>query len=234
MSSFYVMLAVSILAVVSFLYIRVVKGGVYGLLSKIIASVAFMCLGFVGLNLLGSFQNFAILIMIGLLFGLIGDVVLDLKVIYPESNDIYLNSGMISFGIGHIVYFIAVLGVVRFLNPDYSITAPILISLVITIPISAAIMFASKFLNVKFGNFFVHALTYTVMLVFMSVFTIYLSLAFSVIGILAAGFVLFLLSDLVLSTMYFGGKPNDKVLVVVNHTLYYAAQICIASFLFFV
>ena len=234
MSSFYVMLIVNILAVAAFLYIRVQKGGVYGLLSKIIASIAFMCLGFVGLNLLGTFQSFAMLIMIGLLFGLVGDVVLDLKVIYPESNALYLNSGMISFGLGHIVYFVAIISAVSFLNPNYSLTAPILVSLAITIPISVAIMFASKFLNIKFGNFIAHAIIYTVLLTFMVVFTIYLATEFKPMGILAAGFVLFLLSDLVLSTMYFGGKPHDKVLIVANHTLYYAAQICIASFLFFV
>ena len=45
--------------------------------------------------------------------------------------------------------------------------------------------------------------------------------------------VLFLLSDLVLTQMYFGGKPRDKVLCTVNHALYYAAQICIACYVFF-
>ena len=49
----------------------------------------------------------------------------------------------------------------------------------------------------------------------------------------AVGMVLFLLSDIVLTQMYFGGKPRDKVLCTVNHTLYYAAQICIACFVFF-
>jgi hypothetical protein len=36
----------------------------------------------------------------------------------------------------------------------------------------------------------------------------------------------------VLSTQYFGGKPDDKLLIIVNHLLYYAAQICIASVFF--
>ena len=47
------------------------------------------------------------------------------------------------------------------------------------------------------------------------------------------GAAFFLLSDLVLTEMYFGGKPRDKVLCTVNHALYYAAQICIACYVFF-
>jgi hypothetical protein len=48
-----------------------------------------------------------------------------------------------------------------------------------------------------------------------------------VIGMLA-----FLLSDMSLSTMYFGGKEDSKAMFLICHILYYGAQICIASFIF--
>ena len=47
------------------------------------------------------------------------------------------------------------------------------------------------------------------------------------------GMILFFLSDIFLTQMYFGGKPDDKTLCIVNHALYYAAQICVASFVFY-
>ncbi len=228
------MLIAAIAAVVVFLIIRVAKGGIPGLLAKTVASIGFMCLGFAGLMELQAYSNFGVFIMIGLLFGLIGDIVLDLKVIYKESNDIYLNAGMISFGISHVIYFAATCLLALFLVPSYSLKMPIIISAAITIPISAGILFASKFLDVKFGKFFVHALVYTLLLVFMSVFSIYVAFTISAFKLLAVGFVLFLLSDLVLSTQYFGGKPNDKLLIIVNHALYYGAQLCIASIFFFI
>ena len=52
--------------------------------------------------------------------------------------------------------------------------------------------------------------------------------------VLSIGFVLFLLSDLVLSMQYFGDKLHDKKLIIINHSLYYLAQIIIAMFLFLV
>jgi hypothetical protein len=49
-----------------------------------------------------------------------------------------------------------------------------------------------------------------------------------------AGMVLFFLSDVVLSFQYFGGKIDDKKLIVVNHALYYAAQIILVAVLFLI
>jgi len=141
---------------------------------------------------------------------------------------------MISFGISHIIYFVATYLLAQFLDPTFSLVKPIWISVAVTIPISAGILFASKFLDVKFGKFFVHALVYTLLLVFMALFSIYVAFTISAFKLLAVGFVLFLLSDLVLSTQYFGGKPNDKLLIIINHALYYGAQICIASIFFFI
>jgi len=41
------------------------------------------------------------------------------------------------------------------------------------------------------------------------------------------GSILFLLSDLVLSMTYFDGK-DSKIMIIINHVLYYAAQFSIA------
>ena len=89
-------------------------------------------------------------------------------------------------------------------------------------------------MKINFGKFLAHAITYTVILTFMSIYTIALSIYDTRYILMAVGMVLFLLSDLVLSPMFFAGKQDDKVLCVINHTLYYAAQICIATFLFFI
>lgn len=230
--NFPLMLTVAIAAALLFIFIRVTKGGIPGLFAKIVASLAFICLGFAGLIYLEAYNSFGVFIMMGLLFGLVGDIVLDLKVIYKQSNDVYLNAGMISFGISHVIYFAAVYLLAGFLSPTLALGKPILICAAITLPVSAAILFSSKFLNVKFGKFFVHALVYTLLLVFMALFSIYLAAKIPALTVLAVGFVLFLLSDLVLSTQYFGGKPDDKLLIIVNHALYYGAQICIASVFF--
>ncbi|MEG2720621.1 MAG: lysoplasmalogenase family protein, partial [Oscillospiraceae bacterium] len=47
--------------------------------------------------------------------------------------------------------------------------------------------------------------------------------------VMSIGGILFALSDLVLSGMYFGEGKNTKLNIVVNHTLYYAAQFTMAA-----
>lgn len=89
-------------------------------------------------------------------------------------------------------------------------------------------------MKLDFGKFAVHALLYGFCLMFMSALGIGLAIVAGTreLIVFAVGMVLFLLSDMVLTTMYFGGKPRDKVLCTVNHALYYAAQITIACFVF--
>jgi hypothetical protein len=59
------------------------------------------------------------------------------------------------------------------------------------------------------------------------------ALAFSVPALwpIAIAFVAFWLSDIVLSLMYFGGRADNKFLSILNHVLYYGAQIAIALFI---
>ncbi len=51
--------------------------------------------------------------------------------------------------------------------------------------------------------------------------------------VMSVGGLLFLLSDLVLSGMYFGEGKNTKFNVVLNHSLYYAAQFIMAATVLF-
>ena len=50
--------------------------------------------------------------------------------------------------------------------------------------------------------------------------------------VLSVGAVAFLLSDLVLSSIYFAKDKNTKANVLINHILYYFAQFAFASTLF--
>lgn len=226
MATMIIFIILACAATALFLVVRVTKGGVPGVLTKTVASLFFIALGVAGMLSADSVDKAAVLILFGLIMGLVGDIVLDLKVVYPQSNDMYLNAGMISFGIGHILYFFAVLMLISF-----NLTT-LLVTIAITLPLSALILFAAKLMKINFGKFIIHSVLYTVMLTFMSVYTIALAIADPTFALMASGMVLFLLSDLVLSQMYFGGKQDDKMMCIINHILYYAAQICIAAFIF--
>ncbi len=228
MATMIVFIVLACIATAVFLVVRVTKGGVPGVLTKTLASLCFIAIGVAGAMTADTIDKSMILILFGLVMGLVGDIVLDLKVVYPQSNDLYLNAGMISFGIGHFFYLVALLLLIRF-----NLTT-LLVSIAITLPLTALIMFASKFMKINFGKFLIHSVSYAVILTFMSVYTIATSISAPKYWLFAAGMVLFLLSDLVLSPMYFGDKKDDKMFCILNHTFYYGAQICIATFIFMI
>ena len=52
----------------------------------------------------GIFNTFGIFVIVGLLFGLLGDIWLDLKYVFKEEDAIFTKLGFLVFGIGHIFY----------------------------------------------------------------------------------------------------------------------------------
>ncbi|MCR4661765.1 MAG: lysoplasmalogenase [Clostridia bacterium] len=180
----------------------------------------------------------AIFMVAGLIFGLIGDIVLDLKVVYlktPEEGA-YLYGGMISFGLGHILYFVAL---ILFFGGAVISWSMIGICLAVSAVVAfLMIILGEKLMKLNFGKFTIISIIYAFVLLFMTAISIALWAVakkneLNNIPLLSIGYILFLLSDLVLTTMYFGGRGKDNTLCVINHLLYYAAQICIATFVFF-
>ena len=194
------------------------RGGVVAMFAKTAASLGFISIAVAGLY--EGASRAALFVLFGLVFGLIGDMVLDLKVVYLEKPEegVYLTGGMASFGIGHIMFLTAIC-----LFVGEAVTGTVI---GVSAAIAAVMACGTVFLGGKLLKF---------ILIFMSAFAIGLcvSMRSTELLLFAVGMVLFLLSDLVLTQMYFGGKPRDKVLCTVNHALYYAAQICIACYVFF-
>ena len=99
----------SVLAIV-FIAIRAKFGGLLGVMLKTLASFAFVATAILtmGTNYVDSSTRITLSIFtLGFLLGMIGDILLDLKVVYPGNDKYYLNAGMLSFGLGHLAYFSA-------------------------------------------------------------------------------------------------------------------------------
>lgn len=226
-----------------FLHFRLSKGGVVGVLTKTIASFCFVVFAlFLSTSKNGEsfYGGYTITcLIVGLVCGLIGDILLDLKVIYPFHKKQYLLGGMTSFSVGHIFnisgLILLALEQIDIFASHYLLSIGIiaLSCLVLTLFIWLVSVRVLKF---NFEKFSLIVNIYT----FILLSTTTLSIYFSFIGltapviILAIGFVLFLSSDLILSMQYFGGKQESKALTFANHLLYYAAQIIIATFIYFI
>lgn len=214
-----------------FIVVRTLKGGLIAFLLKTLASFSLVASTFVLTALTESdYQLVIALIGIGLLCGMIGDMVLDLKVIY-DNDKVYLNSGMLSFGLGHIAYFIALTLHAQDLGIDLLI--PLLVSVGGAILLTAGTILSSKTMKLNFGKFLWQTIGYSFALTFMAVYSLMLAINGG-IWLLFVGFVLFFLSDIVLSFQYFGGKIASKPLIAINHALYYGAQIVIFASMFLI
>lgn len=236
-----VMIIIASLLAIAFIVVRVtvgtkdVSGGVIAMFVKAIASVGFIGVGVAGIYMGVHNIQAAIFVVFGLVMGLIGDIVLDLKVIYAGKKEdaIYLTGGMVSFGIGHIFYFVAIC-----LLLGSTVVSGALIGVCLAIAAIGAfgmVFGGEKLLKFNFGKFTIHSLLYAFVLLFMGAFTVGCCIVMknNKMALFASGMILFLLSDVVLTQMYFGGRPKDKSLCIVNHIFYYAAQICIAACVFF-
>ncbi|MBP3431801.1 MAG: lysoplasmalogenase [Clostridia bacterium] len=223
--------AFSMVFCILFCIFRAKKANVLSLALKTISSVCFILCGIFAIKTMGS-NNVNLLIIAGLVLGLIGDIILDLKIMYPDQGNQYFIVGTSSFAIGHVFYFLAVLfyntAVVPAIMPWN-----ILICIGVAIVLTLGIMLPSKKLGLNFGKMIYIVALYSFILTFMMAYAISIAIFNPIFWIFAVGMIVFFLSDLVLSLQYFGGNTS-KSLIYVNHILYYAAQILIAISVLFI
>jgi len=229
----YILLIIGVIFLTVFLSFRTKDGGMLPAALKTVTSFFFVATAVAAVmgnySLTGVMNSdkllFMGLIVLGLVCGVVGDLTLDLKITYRDSNmrhsDVYTFFGMAAFGIGHILYIVAVAMYFGFSAWTILIAAGV----------TAAIFCTAIFLlKMSFGQFLIPSIVYAFLLslFFASALAAGIQTCFSLtVILLSVGAGLFLLSDLVLSTIYFDGN-DSRVMIIVNHVLYYAAQFLIA------
>lgn len=208
----------------NFIVFRVTKGGMLALFLKALASIGFVVLGLMMFFSYAPVSWKSTFVILGLVLGLAGDVLLDFKVVKKEKSDFFLNWGMLAFGLGHISYFAYLVLTL----PEFNIWG-----LVIALGVGAFVTYAiikhiAPVMKLNFGKFLWQSTSYTFVLTFVFVYSIICAILTPAFWLISLGLGLILVSDLILSTMYFGGKDSDKLLCILNHAIYYLGQIAIA------
>jgi hypothetical protein len=219
----YLVIFLGAIALTLFLIARDRKGSVKALLLKTTTSFLFISVAFASfmVNSGQGVASFFALIIMGLICGLIGDIILDLKIMYKESASLYQHGGMVAFLVGHLFYLAAL---IIYFGFDWT---PLAIAVVLAIIIALVSKFILKF---NFAEHTVDTYAYTFFLSYMMTQACYAAITrgFTACTILlAAGSILFLLSDLILVMTYYDNK-DSKPFIAANHILYYAAQFTIA------
>ena len=177
---------------------------------------------------------FGIYILIGLTFGLLGDIFLDLKFIILKHEHLYTVLGFASFFFGHLFYIIGLF--TNFYDVSQNILYIIIPVVIATILAIVTLLFEPLKIT-KYGRMRPYVGLYAFMLFLVT--PLYFSVAFQsgwkvvTVAIMAPAFISFALSDLILNNTYFGVGFDKPIHIVINHLLYYIAQFMIAISLFF-
>lgn len=226
-------------AIVLVLYVRE-KINAYSLKAALIKSVVsalFIAVGLYGLytssaNVGGN--PIGVLVVMGLVCGLLGDIWLDLKYVFPEQDLPFTYAGFASFGIGHVLYIAGML--TRFYPPGGM--AYVLVPFALAIAMSVVNAALEKPMKLEYGRMKSVVIAYGVLLFSTLLLSGSLALSYNwqepALNLLFAGAILFTASDLVLSGTYFGTGRERPIDFVLNYFTYYPAQFLIATALLFV
>lgn len=225
----YIPVAVGAAFLVAFLVKCKNERSVGGVFLKNAVSIFFILTAVFGLALNPGCLEYGLFIISGLVFGMLGDIYLDQKWVYPNDMKKYLYAGFISFGIGHLFY---IPGMVRAAGLDFKL---LLIPLAAGAVVAVGNLLLEKPMKQNFGEYKVIVTIYGFILAFMAATAVVCAVVTGKTAFIlfAAGGVFFLISDLILSPMYFGEGKNTPVNFVLNHVTYYLGQYLIALSVFF-
>ncbi len=203
------------------------KRSVSGIFIKSLVSVFYLITGAVAILVAPQNYIYGLLIIIGGVFGLLGDIFLDQKYTHLDYKDTYLTMGFASFGIGHLFYIVALWKFAGLELKD--IWLPVLTATAIP----AVNLFLPKLFGQDFGKFKGIATLYAVVLSFTvgSAIMAFIKAGFTGYLMFVVAGVSFLASDLVLSAMYFTvtKDKNTPARFIINIITYYLAQYLIAA-----
>ena len=240
MTLYIIVLIVAAILLAALIYVKSRKYSIKVVYIKAAVSVCFMLTAFIGTyrQFSGSgfmatpyfAASFPFFVMPGLLLGLLGDIWLDLKYAHREETTAHTYAGFISFLTGHLFYIVGL--IINFNEPGKALY--IILPIVIGMIIGVIIGITGKMMKLDYGRYKIIVMIYGGILVSMTLLSGSLALMngwrMPVLNQMFAGGVLFLISDLVLSQMYFGqGHEYKGGFIAVNLITYYAAQFMIAS-----
>ena len=229
---FCVLFAVGMILLAYFLSLRVKKCSAKATVAKSAVSVCFILCWLVAAH--SHMSNYAMFIGAGLVFGLLGDIWLDLKFCYKADEDFYTKMGFLSFAIGHLFFILAVAtGTDGGFQP-----IALLPSAGVAAVAALVVFFGEKAMGLHYGEYKIISTCYGAVLFFTAAFAFFSALFGGFadnrhLVVMAIGGALFIISDLILSGTYFGEGKNRPVDIVTNHVTYYLAQFVIAGSVLF-
>lgn len=189
------------------------------------AAVVFCIIGITAMATASVDQGFAKLVVFGLCFGALGDVLLNLRFVFPKAGQKIFLLGVAAFLTGHILYLCAIAPLSTNLLPCLAAGVVLAAALLTWIFKTLTVKLAFKI----FGVLYIGAIVLMTAVAVGNVITAPGTAAW----MHAIGALLFTLSDIVLIFNTFGSRQKFSMRIT-NLSLYYLGQLLIASSLFFI
>lgn len=220
-------ITIGVIVTIVFLVLRVRVGGLKAMFVKALASACFIGTAFVAFAVNRDRFEYGVLMILGFIFSLMGDIWLDLKYVYKQHQHIYTYAGFMCFIMGHVFFMPAIFSEYSKMKWWY-----VPVTLLMTLAFMVGVLLTEKPMGLKYGRYKKISCIYSLFLsgtmlaainglIFCGVSKKFITLT--------VGAILFTLSDLVLSSIYFKEGGNTKANVLINHILYYSAQFIFAS-----
>ena len=208
------------------------------LILKMVCSTMFVSIGVLSMVISDNFSNYAIIMLVGLVFGWIGDYFL-----HAKPSDVYFVTGFVSFLIGHIFYIVAYVKALPKLFSDYKMFN--ISELVIGTAILVVAFVVMKVLKMKMAPKIVGVGIWIYFIILTFMFTKATALGYQqwqsgaeggllAFVVLTLGSFFFVLSDASLGVIMFGGQKKNYPLKIFNIVTYFWGQIMLASSILFI
>ncbi len=208
------------------------------LLLKMICASLFVAVGVISMYISDNRTEFAYTMLLGLVFGWLGDFFL-----HVNSTQTCFGIGFTSFLIGHIVYIISYVRALNNIFPDYPVIS--LAEVGVALGLGAIALICYNKLKLDMPGIFVKLSmgTYFLILVTMFIKATALGVNYMLSGgeygivallVLVLGSLCFVMSDVVLGVIMFGGLKKNYPIKIFNIVTYFAGQVLLASSILFI
>lgn len=208
------------------------------LIYKMICATAFFSMGILSMQIAGNKSDYAVLMLVGLAFGWLGDFFLHIK-----SNQKCFAIGFMNFLIGHVIYISAYIRALPVINSEYNPFNIVEIVIAVSIFVLALILIKVFKVDLHMVILKIGCFVYGWLLIIMLLKASALGLNFMLSGgkygigalvVLFVGSLCFMMSDATLGVIMFGGQKRNKPLKVFNIVTYFVAQSLLASSILFI
>ena len=218
-----------------FIVSKVVNYSLKTIIFKTIASLFFVALAIVLFCTYSEgYFYFKLFTVLGLFFGMLGDLLLGFKYITTKTKKFWILSGMFAFAVGHICYILGLL--IEFYVPGNVIF--MILPFTLPILIITVYMIVAKKVGINFGRgmllfglFYLYCLTSmfssSLSMVILHQFKVTTLVMFFIAAIC------FATSDFMLTGAYFKPGKRSKTYMATYSVFYYVAQFVIAFSIFF-